>query len=74
MFPKLTKFFFVFFTGFGADLGPNTDPKIHRKYINEKDQKLHCIKRTEIEVEKRNVEGLSFGLKLESLCTNKRKG
>ena len=27
---------FYLFTGFGADLGPNTDPKIHRKSIKQK--------------------------------------
>ena len=71
--PKLIVFFYFwdqFWSRFGAQNGP---PKFTENQ-SKSDQKLDCIKRTEIEVEKRNVEGLSFGLKLESLCTNKRKG
>ena len=66
---------FCLFSGpvLGPIWGPKRTPTCTENQ-SKSERKLDCINNTKIEVEKRNVEGLSFGLKLESLCTNKRKG
>ena len=69
----MTYFVFISWTGFGTDLGSKMNPQIYKN--NQTNIKnWDCILRTKFEGKKRNVEGLRFGLELESLCRNKTKG